>query len=95
MPGPSVRVHLLVPFDRPEVLPMLYRRAKVVSAEEGLEGTTVVALVSDAELAKVREFVRRGPARGRLDAPEDRDHPAEDPSGGHGDGLHGGVLRDQ
>jgi GTP-binding protein HflX len=63
LPRPPVLVSLLVPFDRPEVLPMLYDRAEVVSAEGEPDGMAVVARVSEAELARVQEFVRGGDRR--------------------------------
>jgi GTP-binding protein HflX len=63
LPSPPVEVTLHVPFDRPEVLPRLYREAEVVSAEPGPTGTAVVARVSERELAAVEEFVVRPVAR--------------------------------
>jgi GTP-binding protein HflX len=63
LPSPPVQVRLLIPFDRPEVLPMLYDRAEVLSTEEGPEGMTVEARVSEAELARVGEFVQRPATR--------------------------------
>lgn len=63
LPSPPVQVRLLIPFDRPEVLPMLYDRAEVQSVEEGPEGIAVEARVSEAELARVGEFVQRPAAR--------------------------------
>jgi GTP-binding protein HflX len=63
LPSPPVEVHLLVPFDRPEVVPMLYRRGEVLSADDTPEGTEVVARVGEAELPQVQEFVRRPVSR--------------------------------
>ena len=68
LPSPPVQVRLVIPFDRPEVLPRLYERAEVLTAEEGPGGMAVVARVSEAELAKVGEFVQR-PATRRAQAP--------------------------
>ena len=63
LPSPPIEVHLLVPFDRPEIVPMLYQRGEVVSAEDTPEGTEVVARVGEAELTRVQEFVRRPVSR--------------------------------
>jgi GTP-binding protein HflX len=63
LPSPPVEVHLLVPFDHPEVVPMLYRRGEVLSADDTHEGTEVVARVGEAELPRVQEFVRRPVSR--------------------------------
>src|SRR3989454_1915237 len=63
LPSPPVQVQLLIPFDRPAILPMLYDRAEVLSTEEGPEGMAVEARVFEAELAKVREFLQRPAAR--------------------------------
>ena len=59
LPSPPVQVHLLVPFDRPEVLPMLYERGEVMTAEEQEDGMAILARVSEAELPKVQEFIQR------------------------------------
>jgi GTPase len=48
---------LLVPFDRPEILPRLYREAEVRGTEASAEGTKVRALVPERLLASVEEFV--------------------------------------
>jgi GTP-binding protein HflX len=63
LPSPPIEVHLLVPFDRPEIVPMLYQRGEVMSAEDTPEGTEVVARVDEAELTRVQEFVRRPVSR--------------------------------
>jgi GTP-binding protein HflX len=63
LPSPPVEVHLLVPFDRPEVVPMLYRRGEVLSADDTPEGTEVVARVSEAEIPQIQEFVQRPVSR--------------------------------
>src|SRR5207249_1662885 len=57
LPHPPIEVKLLVPFDRPDVLPLLYRRGEVVSSEDRAEGTYVVARVSPADLHTVEQFV--------------------------------------
>jgi GTP-binding protein HflX len=57
LPRPPIQVRLLVPFDRPELVPWLYRRAEVLHTQEGPEGTSVLARVSEAELPAVQEFV--------------------------------------
>jgi GTP-binding protein HflX len=63
LPRPPVEVHLLVPFDRPEVVPRLYRKGQVVTTEDVPEGTLVVARVPEAELPILNEFVAPAPAR--------------------------------
>jgi GTP-binding protein HflX len=63
LPRPPVEVHLLVPFDRPEVVPRLYRKGQVVTTEDVPEGTLVVARVPEAELPILNEFVAPVPAR--------------------------------
>jgi GTP-binding protein HflX len=68
IPRPPLQISLLIPFDRPEVLPWLYRRGEVLQAEQSAEGTAVIARVSDAELPGVEAFLvappRRRAARG-------------------------------
>jgi len=64
LPRPPLQVTLLIPFNRPDVVPWLYRTAQVLEVEEGSEGTAVVARVSLAELPRVQEFVV-GEAAGR------------------------------
>jgi GTP-binding protein HflX len=59
IPVPPVEVRLLIPFDRPEILPLLYRRDQVVKAEDTAEGTEVEARVSEADLSQVEEFLVR------------------------------------
>jgi GTP-binding protein HflX len=63
LPSPPIEVDLLVPFDRPELVPWLYREAQVVTAEETSEGTRVSARVSEAELPKLQDFIVRPVAR--------------------------------
>ena len=50
-------VTLLVPHDRPEILPRLYREEEVLSAEADESGTVVRARVSAAALARVEPFL--------------------------------------
>jgi GTP-binding protein HflX len=59
LPKPPVEVHLLVPFEHPEVVPMLYRQGEIIEYEDIPEGTRLVARVSEADLSAVREFVVR------------------------------------
>jgi len=49
-------VSLMVPHDRPEVVPWLYREEEVLSSEAGEQGTAVRARVSERGLARVEEF---------------------------------------
>jgi GTP-binding protein HflX len=57
VPRPPIQVRLLVPFDRPEVIPRLHRRAQVEHVEQCDDGTVVTARVSAAELARVEDLV--------------------------------------
>jgi GTP-binding protein HflX len=57
VPRPPIQVRLLVPFDRPEVIPRLHRRAQIETVEESEGGTLVTARVSPAELARVEDLV--------------------------------------
>jgi GTPase len=59
LPRPPVEVSLLVPFDRPDVVPRLYRTGVVMDTNEGPDGTHVVALVPESELAALAEFSTR------------------------------------
>jgi GTPase len=63
LPSPPIEVELLVPFDRPELVPWLYRDAQVVTAEETPEGTRVSARVSEAELPRLQDYILRPVAR--------------------------------
>ncbi len=57
LPRPPIEVTLVVPFDRPEIVPWLYREAEIVSSSTDQDGTKVVARVTEAQLARVRPFV--------------------------------------
>jgi GTPase len=59
LPRPAVEVTLLVPYQRPEVVPWLHRTAEVLSTQDEPEGTRVVARVDDSGLARIAEFVTR------------------------------------
>ena len=63
LPRPPIEVTLLVPFDRPEVVPWLHEHAQVDAVDEGADGTRVVARVTEAQLARVRDFAARPVAR--------------------------------
>jgi GTP-binding protein HflX len=63
LPRPAIEVDLLVPWDRPEVVPWLHREAEVVRSEDEAEGTRVTARVDEAQLPRVKEFVVRPVAR--------------------------------
>jgi GTP-binding protein HflX len=56
VPTPPVDVHALIPWDRGDLVAMLYRDAEVVSAEAEPEGTRVHARVGLRELAAIRAF---------------------------------------
>ena len=57
VPRAPVEVTLVVPFDRPEVVPRLYREEEVMATQAGPEGTTVRARVSEKGLSWVDPFV--------------------------------------
>jgi GTP-binding protein HflX len=57
LPHPPIEVRLLVPFDRPEVVPRLFRRGEVMSTDDVPEGTKVIARVPASEFAFVEEFL--------------------------------------
>jgi GTP-binding protein HflX len=56
VPTPPVDLRALIPWDRGDLVAMLYRDAEVVSAEAEPEGTRVHARVGLRELAAVRAF---------------------------------------
>jgi GTP-binding protein HflX len=57
LPRPPIDVLLLIPFERPEVLPRLYRRGEVLSTKEDPQGTVVEARVTEADLPTVQDFL--------------------------------------
>jgi len=61
LPHPPLQCRLLIPFERPEILPRLYRQAEVLAVEDHPEGTLVHARVWEADLPVVGPFVL-GPA---------------------------------
>ena len=60
LPHPPLDVRLLIPYDRPEILPSLYRRAEVLGVHDEQHGQLVEARVSPADLAVVGEFILDG-----------------------------------
>jgi GTP-binding protein HflX len=58
-----IEVTLMVPFDRPEIVPWLHREAEVERVEVQSEGTMVRARVSERELPRVRDFLMHPVAR--------------------------------
>jgi GTP-binding protein HflX len=56
VPTPPVDVTALIPWDRGDLVAMLYREAEVVSADAEPEGTRVHARVGLRELAAIRQF---------------------------------------
>jgi GTP-binding protein HflX len=66
VPTPPVEVRALIPWDRGDLVAMLYREAEVVSADAEPEGTRVHARVGLRELAAIRayttEAIRSGEA---------------------------------
>jgi len=57
LPRPALRVRLLVPYDRGEVLSRLHVRGSVESTEYLEAGTRVVARLSEREAAEFSEFL--------------------------------------
>jgi GTP-binding protein HflX len=57
LPHPPIEVRLLVPFERADVVPLLYRRAEILTTEDRPEGTYVVARVSPADLHTLEPYV--------------------------------------
>jgi len=55
-PTPPVEVHALIPWDRGDLVAMLYSEAEVVSADAEPEGTRVHARVGLRELAAIRTY---------------------------------------
>jgi len=67
LPRPSVEVRLLIPYDRPDVLPHLTRTGDVVTAEDGPDGTAVTVRIPPGEIHTVRGLLvggEAGPADG-------------------------------
>jgi GTPase len=66
VPTPPVEVRALIPWDRGDLVAMLYREAEVVSADAEPEGTRIHARVGLRELAAIRayttEAIRSGEA---------------------------------
>jgi GTPase len=59
LPRAQVEVSLLVPYDRPEVVPWLHREAEVLSSHSEADGTRVEARVNEGQLSRVKDFVVR------------------------------------
>ncbi|AWB86039.1 GTPase HflX [Mycetocola zhujimingii] len=56
LPSPTVPLHLLVPYDRGDIISMLHRRGKVEKLDYEEDGTEVRALASEELAAQVAEF---------------------------------------
>jgi GTPase len=63
IPRPPVEVTLLVPFDRPEIVPWLHREAEVLESRGRDDGTEVLARVGEEQLARLEPYVVRPVAR--------------------------------
>ncbi|HEX9235215.1 MAG TPA: GTPase HflX [Actinomycetota bacterium] len=63
LPEPPVEVRLLVPFERAEVVAWLHREGQVRSSEDRPEGTEMVALIDEAALPRITEFLMEPVAR--------------------------------
>ena len=59
IPRSPVDLELLVPYDRPDVLPMVYREGEVLRVEDVPEGSRIRARVPESVLASLRPFVER------------------------------------
>jgi GTPase len=59
VPTPPVDIHALIPWDRGDLVAMLYREAEVLSAEAEPEGTRVHARAGLRELAAIRAFATK------------------------------------
>ena len=59
LPDPPVHVEALVPWDRGDLVAMLYREAEVLSATAEPEGTRVEANVGLRALAALRTFLTK------------------------------------
>jgi GTP-binding protein HflX len=57
LPRPDVRVELVVPYDRGDVVAGLHDRGAVVTTEYEETGTRVVAMVREQDVAALTEFV--------------------------------------
>jgi GTP-binding protein HflX len=57
LPAPELRVELLVPYDRGEVISKLHLSGRVLSTDYVEEGTRVVAMVHPRNLGDVQDFV--------------------------------------
>ena len=64
VPTPPVDVTALIPWDRGDLVALLYRDAEVLSADAEPEGTRVHARVGLRELAAVRQFTTEVPRSG-------------------------------
>jgi GTP-binding protein HflX len=56
LPNPPVEIEVLIPWDRGDLVAMLYREAEVLKADAEPDGTRVRARVNLRELAAVRSF---------------------------------------
>jgi GTP-binding protein HflX len=56
LPNPPVEIEVLIPWDRGDLVAMLYREAEVLKADAEPDGTRVSARVNLRELAAVRSF---------------------------------------
>jgi GTP-binding protein HflX len=73
VPTPPVDVRALIPWDRGDLVAMLYREAEVLSADAEPDGTRVHARVGLRELAAIRPY-----AEGVVGAPAERASEAAD-----------------
>lgn len=56
IPRPDIRVELLVPYDRGDIISLLHERGTVLSTSYDEQGTRVIALVTDQQESLLRPF---------------------------------------
>lgn len=56
LPNPEVEVHLVVPFDHGEVLPLLHEHGRVISAQYQADGAHVVAAIPKWLVGRVTDY---------------------------------------
>jgi GTP-binding protein HflX len=57
IPRHPIEVTLMVPYERPEMVPWLHRNAEVLSVLDEDSGTRVTARVDESALPRIGEFV--------------------------------------
>ncbi len=57
LPGKRQRMHLLLPYQRGDLLAAIYAQGNVISKEDGEHGTSVIAEVDPALASRLKEYV--------------------------------------